>query len=129
MPGLRQESRLSEIEARRMRTKEVRALECAALASHRRGDRWTQFWECHGREVCRAEPVNRQRFARLVRRLLSLVTSGDTANMEPVGSALEPWEHDDDEHEPADVGTRARCLLLLLAIPGVTIADRLEATR
>jgi hypothetical protein len=61
----------------------IRSIERAALDAHRAGDTWTMFWEQHGAEVCAAEPQDRQRFARLVRRLLSLVTSGNSSSMEP----------------------------------------------
>jgi hypothetical protein len=61
----------------------VRKLETAAVAAYAAGDAWTTFWEHHGAAVCRAEPHDRHRFARLVRRLLALVTSGDSIGMEP----------------------------------------------
>ena len=99
----------------------TQTLERAALAAHRAGWKWNQFWDEHGGDVCRAEPHNRQRFQRLVRRLLSLVASGDTDGMEPAGA---PWLDDDHaEHpKPADVGTVAR---IDWTAAGVTTADQL----
>jgi hypothetical protein len=66
-----------------MRPPNVRDLERHALDAHCRGDTWGTFWTEHGAAVCRAEPNDRDHFARLVRRLLALVTSGDTDGMEP----------------------------------------------
>ena len=78
----------------------IRTLERHARACHARGIGWNDFWEQHGAEVCQAEPHNRQRFGRLVRRLLSLVTSGDCDGQTPIPTGLlwgdaEPWELDD----------------------------------
>jgi len=102
----------------------IQTLEHHAIDAHRAGKTWTQFWERHGREVCRAEPVNRQRFRKLVDRLLSLVTSGDTSGLNTLES---PWDADDVPlvNVVSDTRTQARCLLPLLAIPGLTTADRL----
>jgi hypothetical protein len=60
-------------------------LERLALAAHQAGATWDTFWEKHGAEVCRAEPHDRQRFARLVRRLVDLVGAGDAAGADPAG--------------------------------------------
>jgi hypothetical protein len=70
-----------------MSTKAERHLERAALDCHRRGDTWTDFWAEHGTTICNAEPHSRQRFQRLIRRLLGLVVSGDT-NGQPVSVGL-----------------------------------------
>jgi hypothetical protein len=94
----------------------IRTLERRAVDAHRAGDTWTQFWDRHGGEVCRAEPHHRQRFQRLVRRLLALVASGDCDGQEPIDA--EPWRTDDTD-KLSDVGTQARCLLPLLAIGDV----------
>jgi hypothetical protein len=85
-----------------MSTKEVRTLESAALRAHRRGIGWTDFWQEHGAAVCQAEPHNRQRFQRLVRRLLALVSSGDLDGQQPIPQGVlwgmaEPWEVDNME--------------------------------
>jgi hypothetical protein len=87
----------------------IKHLDRLALDAHRRGIGWNDFWQEHGAAVCAAEPHSRERFQRLVRRLLSLLTSGDTANVEPLDAA---WEHDDAQAEPSpsDTGTQARCL-------------------
>lgn len=70
-----------------MSTKAERHLERAAIAAHHAGHTWDDFWEVHGADVCRAEPYSRQRFQRLIRRLLGLVVSGDT-NGQPVSVGL-----------------------------------------
>ena len=70
-----------------MSTKTERQLERAALNCHRRGLSWGDFWQEHGPAVCRAEPRNRQRFALLVRRLLALLMSGDTAGQQAIAAA------------------------------------------
>jgi len=46
-------------------------LERLALGAHQAGATWTMSWERHGAEVCRAEPRDRQRLTRLVRRLVA----------------------------------------------------------
>jgi hypothetical protein len=82
--------------------------ESAAVAAHRAGLSWSQFWTEHGAAVAQAEPHSRQRFGRLVRRLLALLVSGDTDGMTAVGDDGKiAWEID-DAHKPADVGTTAR---------------------
>ena len=68
-----------------MSTTNVQALERAAIDAHARGIGWSDFWEQHGVEVCAAEPQDRQRFARLVRRLLALLTSGNDNGMHAAG--------------------------------------------
>jgi hypothetical protein len=68
--------------------KQIKQLERAALDAHRRGDTWASFWQEHATTICNAEPHSRQRFQRLVRRLLGLVTSGDTAGQHPVSASL-----------------------------------------
>jgi hypothetical protein len=105
----------------------VKHLERAALDAHRRGESWAAFWRQHEAAVRRAEPWSQEQYRRLVNRLLHLLVSGDESGMEPVGDDLEPWVRDDEASKPADVGTRARCLLPLLAIPGVTTGDKLSS--
>jgi len=77
----------------------IRHLERAALAAHRAGQRWNDFWAEHGAAVCRTEPQSRQRFGRLVRRLLALVTTGrDEQRRLPTGllwGEAAPWLDDD----------------------------------
>ena len=102
----------------------IRVLERRAIDAHARGDGWETFWQEHGAQVRAAEPYRRNAYHALVRRLLALVVSGDTDGQEPIDA--EPWRTDDTD-KPADVGTRAR--LLADAVPGLTTADRLEATR
>jgi hypothetical protein len=89
----------------------IRPLERAAVDCHRAGTGWTNFWAEHGAAVCQAEPHNRQRFGRLVRRLLALVVAGDVDGMEPPGAVM-PWDVDDQAQPVAisDTDTRARCL-------------------
>ena len=95
----------------------VKQLESSAVAAHARGERWGDFWSQHGAEVCRAEPHDRRRFARLVRRLCILVAAGDLDGAEPVPATWgqpEPWEIDDQAVvpvvAPSDTTTAARCL-------------------
>lgn len=91
-------------------------LECHAVDAHRLNWTWDRFWQAHGDATRGAEPWNRQRYRRLVNRLLSLVVSGDTGGMEPAGNGLEPWEAD-DQAKPHDTITHAR--LLADSLPGV----------
>ncbi len=97
----------------------INHLERAALDAYRHGDTWTMFWEQHGAEVCRAEPHDRQRFVRLVRRLLALLVSGNDDGLHAVG---------DDDGLPSEIGIAqleqagphdskadARCLLPMVA--------------
>jgi hypothetical protein len=75
----------------------IRTLERHAVRSHRRGIGWSQFWTEHGAEVCRAEPHDRRKFGRLVRRLLSLLISGNCDGQQPIPVGMlwgEPWEAD-----------------------------------
>jgi hypothetical protein len=92
----------------------VRTLERNAIQAHHRDESWSMFWANHGDAIRRAEPWNRSRFNALMRRLLSLVVSGDSDGLEPVGDddGL-PWEVG-DWPKPADTGTQARCLLTSL---------------
>ncbi len=94
-------------------------IERAALRAHRRGACWAEFWSNYGHQTKAAEPYDRAKFNRLVARLLSLVTSGDTANTEP----LPDLDRDDAQPQPHDTTTRAR--LLADAVPGVVLADTL----
>lgn len=85
----------------------TKQLERSAIRAYARGVGWSEFWAEHGGAVCRAEPHNRQRFQRLVRRLLALLTSGDCDGMEPAG---EPWLLDEQAQAVAmdDTTTAAR---------------------
>lgn len=81
-----------------MSTQAERQLETAALDGHRRGLSWGDFWTDHGAEVCAAEPHDRRKFHKLVRRLLALVASGNTDGRHPVAVGElwgEDWEADD----------------------------------
>ena len=93
-----------------MKSPEELKLERAALSAHAAGLSWATFWQEHGAAVCRAEPHDKRRFARLVRKLLALVSAGDTDGMDPVGDSLPPWEID-DQPSPDDTETAARCQL------------------
>jgi hypothetical protein len=84
-------------------TKAEQALERHAIAAHARGERWATFWQAHGEQVRQCEPYNRQRYHRLVRRLLALLTSGDTDGQQPVAVGLlwgEQWDEDDAQGVP-----------------------------
>jgi hypothetical protein len=106
----------------------IRTLERQAIDAFRLSWTWDQFWRLRGDAIREAEPYHASRYRKLVNRLLSLVASGDTANIEPLDA---PWLDDDlpDQPSPHDSKTAAKCLLPLVAIPGATTADRLEQTR
>jgi hypothetical protein len=70
-----------------------RTLERAAIKAHRRGIGWNDFWHRHADQVRQAEPFNVAAYHRLMRRLLSLVVSGDLDGQQPVGDDM-PWERD-----------------------------------
>jgi hypothetical protein len=79
-------------------SKQTQALERAALAAHRDGIGWTDFWQQYGIAVREAEPYNRQRYHRLVRHLLHLLTSGEASGEHGVAVGLlwgEDWDDDD----------------------------------
>ena len=87
----------------------VTQLERTAIDAHQAGMTWGQFWDQHGAAICAAEPHDRQRFTRLVRRLLALLTSGNLDGAQAVGddNAI-PGELDD---QPGPDATKAaRCL-------------------
>jgi hypothetical protein len=88
-------------------TNPQRQLERAALAAHTAGHPWATFWQHHGDEVAAAEPFDRQKYRRLVDRLLGLVVAGDVDGAEPP-DAQAPWEIDNKNAKPADTGTQAR---------------------
>ena len=73
-------------------SKEIKTLERAALDAHARGQRWNDFWREHRDAICCCHPADKQRYHKLVCRLLGLLISGDTANVEPLDA---PWEADD----------------------------------
>jgi hypothetical protein len=104
-------------------------LETAAIRAHRRGACWAEYWAAYGHQVRAAEPYHAGRYHRLVRRLMALVASGNTDGMAPVCNIDMPWDDDDlpepEPPSPHDTATRARCQLPLLAISGVTTADRI----
>ena len=101
----------------------MNSLERAAIAAHKSGLGWDQFWQTHGDEA-RAVTYDRRKFHRLFRRLLHLVTSGDDAGQFAVGDpdAPMPWEVDDKaEQNRIDGETHARIQLPLpLTYPEVT---------
>ena len=80
-------------------TKAIENLERAALDAHGKNRTWDTFWARHGADVRQAEPWDRQRFRRLVSRLLHLLTTGDPAGQFGVGDpdAPNPWEEDDQQ--------------------------------
>jgi hypothetical protein len=84
-------------------------LERDALLAHDSGTTWGDYWTAHADAIRATEPQDRSRYRRLVDRLLSLVVSGDTANMDPLDT---PWECEGqvEQGKPGDTGTKARCL-------------------
>jgi hypothetical protein len=97
-------------------SKATQTLERAALDAHRRGLSWGEFWDEHGRDVCRAEPHDRRKFNRLVCRLLALLVSGNEDGAE----SGEPWILDAQPNQPSphDSISYARCQLPLWPLPG-----------
>jgi len=88
----------------------VNDLEREAIRAHAAGEGWASFWQRLGDQVCQAEPIDRQRFHKLVRHLLALVVAGDTDGMTAAGAPV-LWECDDAAaSKSADVDTVARCL-------------------
>jgi hypothetical protein len=89
----------------------MNAIKAQALEAHHRGETWAAFWQQHADTIRKAEPWNRQRFKRLVDRLLHLLTTGEPSGQEPPAIA-EPWERDDAQAQApiSDTTTAARCL-------------------
>ena len=81
-------------------TATVKQLERAAIAAHKAGSGWEEFWRVYGPQVCDAEPFNRERFRRLTDRLLHLLICGNPNGQYPVGDpdATPPWELADARH-------------------------------
>jgi hypothetical protein len=71
-------------------------LEQLALAAHAAGQLWAAFWPTVADQVQRVEPYCRERYQRLVGRLLHLLLCGDDSGERPVGDDSEPWLADDD---------------------------------
>lgn len=88
----------------------IQTLERAASAAFDAGIGWNDFWDKHAAAIKAVYPYNRERFRRLVNRLLSLVASGDTDGMMPLDvDDTCPWVADDSESvQPAPVGTQAQ---------------------
>jgi hypothetical protein len=94
----------------------AKQLERSAREAHRLNIYWPQFWQMRGEAIRAAEPFDRQRFRRLVSRLLALVVSGDDDGMEPLGDT--PWEIDDAPQAAlSDIEMQARCLFSLEVTP------------
>jgi hypothetical protein len=84
----------------------VKTLESAALAAHRRGDTWGDFWQVHGTDVAQTEPWDRAAFRRLVARLSHLLTCGDCDGQRPLANPYCPWDEHEEELQAASVGQR-----------------------
>jgi len=93
----------------------IRKLEQAAIDAHWRGMRWGEFWPTVADLVEKAEPFDRERYHRLVDRLLHLLLCGDLDGQEPPGQPVLPRDWDDER--PRETCTRARCLLPLRPLP------------
>jgi hypothetical protein len=82
-------------------SKSIRALERTALDAHRDGIGWLEFQAAHGAAISAAEPINRQRYHRLVAHLLGLLVAGDLDGSRPLsdstlwGGQPAAWELDD----------------------------------
>ena len=81
-------------------SKQTRDLERTAVDAHRRGLAWSEFWDQHGAAVCAAEPWDRRRFHKLVRRLVSLVAAGNMDGAELAGDGW-PRPQWSDRHAPS----------------------------
>ena len=68
-------------------------LEQAAIAAHRAGLSWAEFWPTVAADVAQAEPWDLSRRSQLVRRLSLLVTAGDLDGERPAGD----WWDDDGQ--------------------------------
>ncbi len=84
-------------------------LEKLAIAAHRRGDTWAQFWPTVADAVAQAEPWDLAARSKLVTRLSLLVTAGDLHGSRPIGD----WWLDDrasatEPPSPHDSETAAR---------------------
>jgi hypothetical protein len=106
-------------------------LERAAVDAHRRGLPWSQFWPTVAADVIRVEPYDRNRYHKLVGRLVALVAAGDVDGAEPADDGWPrpmPWELD-DAPAPAlvvsDSETRARVDWSAVGL-GPVIHTRLE---
>jgi len=74
----------------------TRTLEREALSYRASGTPWSAFWYRNAHAIREAAADDPQRLQRLVNRLLHLLTTGDTAGLQPVGDAdTVPWEMDD----------------------------------
>ena len=73
----------------------MNSLERAAIAAHKSGLGWDQFWQTHGDEA-RAVTYDRRKFHRLFRTLLHLQSCGESSGEFGVGDHPEPWTLDDD---------------------------------
>jgi hypothetical protein len=83
-------------------------LERAAIAAHRDGTGWPEFWDTHAADIVRAEPWDREGRRKLVTRLSLLVTAGDLDGQRPAGDW---WEDAAPPAYPAtDHSTVARLL-------------------
>jgi hypothetical protein len=90
----------------------TRHLKHLAIQAHRRGQRWTDFWNERADAVRAAVPYDRQRRHRLVCRLLGLVVAGDANGQTAVGDDDAPWVRDDQPMQIVDATrTAARCQL------------------
>ncbi len=102
----------------------MNSLERLAIDAHHRGETWDEWWAQYGAQVKQAEPYNRLKLRRLVRRLSYLLTCGNTDGQFPPGDedGIMPWDRDDlAEQDRIDGETHARIQLPLpLTYPEVT---------
>ncbi|MEI8371866.1 MAG: hypothetical protein WCJ35_03420 [Planctomycetota bacterium] len=75
-----------------------KTLELAALAAHRTGTSWCDFWDVHRHAIAQAEPWDRSRFHKLVRRLTALVAAGDLGGDRPLDNPFCGWESAEEAH-------------------------------
>jgi hypothetical protein len=90
----------------------IKQLQAAAIAAHRDGTGWPEFWDTHAADIVRAEPWDADARRKLITRLSLLVTAGDLDGHRPP-SDPEPWLKDDvpaEPNKPHDTRTAARLL-------------------
>ena len=97
-------------------------LEKLAIDGHRRGMTWDAFWERYGADVRAQVPYDRRRFHQLFRKLLHLLTCGDTDGMHAAGDPDAPmqWDIDDDVRAIDDATTVAKIQLPLFSMGATT---------
>ena len=82
---------------------DVKELEKLAIAAHRRGEGWSEFWTPETAELVRqAQPYDGAAYQRLSHKLLHLLICGNGDGHRPVDlDAPQQWDLDHAQHEAA----------------------------